>query len=228
MSYLRSTARAKPSTVTSHFMRNILLLIFIWTFSCTNKKYSTLSQLSPHDSILVAENFDTTITNADKSCLYYKGKPLLAFGQSIKKFDTTFSFRYDPNGSYEDFHRQGITDYLSLDDFYSTKLSTGKIEGAIYFSTDKLNRIFKLNVSFNIDAELVDTSGMEIMNYLHDKYFPCLPPDFKSRQTFYLTHKNFVEEFRLYSSHDSADAEHGFKPHWTLDYEIKPTKKNGL
>ncbi|MDN3654374.1 hypothetical protein QWZ08_01975 [Ferruginibacter paludis] len=187
-----------------------------------------MTQLSSYDSILVAENFDTTNTNADKSCLYYKGKPLLAFGQNINLFDTTFSFRYDPNGSYQNFHRQGITDYLSLDDFYSTKLSTGTIDGAMYFTTDKQKRIFKLNISFNIDAELVDTSGMEIMNYLHDKYFPCLPPDFKGKQVFELTHKNFVEQFRLYPSPDSADVEHGFKPHWSLDYSLRPTKKNGL
>ena len=187
-----------------------------------------MTQLSPYDSILVAENFDTSITNADKSCLYYKGKPLLAFGQNIKLFDTTFSFRYDPNGSYQDFYRQGITDYLSLDDFYSTKLSTGTIDGAMYFSTDKQKRVFKLKASFYIDAELVDTSGMEIMGYLQDKYFPCLPPDFKGKKEFELTHKNFVEQFHLYPSPDSADAEHGFKPHWSLDYSIRPTKKNGL
>jgi len=187
-----------------------------------------VTKLSQHDSILVAENFDTTITNADKSCLYYKGKPLLAFGQNIILFDTTFSFRYDPNGSYQDFHRQGITDYLSLDDFYSTKFSTGKIDGTLYFSADNKKRVFKLSATFGIDADLVDTSGMEFMSHLKDKYFPCLPPDFKGKQTFELTHKNFVEQFRLYPSPNSADAEHGFKPRWSLDYTIKATKKNGL
>lgn len=187
-----------------------------------------MTHLSPYDSILFAENFDTTITYNDKSCLYYKGKPLLTFGRSIKLFDTTFSFRYDPNGFYQDFHRQGISDYLSFDDFYNTELSTGTIDGVMYFSTDKQKRIFKLEASFYLDAELVDTSGMEIMNYLHDKYFPCLPSDFKGRQTFELTHKNFVEQFRLYPSPDSAYAEQDVKPHWSLDYVIKPTKKNGL
>lgn len=209
-------------------MRNILLLICISIISCTSNNTSTVTKLSQHDSILVAENFDTTITNVDKSCLYYKGKPLLTFGQSTNLLDTTFSFRYDPNGSYQDFHRQGITDYLSLDDFYSSKLSTGTIDGAIYFSTDNQKRIFKLKASFYIDAELVDTSGMEIMGYLQDKYFPCLPPDFKGKRAFELTRKNFVEQFRLYPSPDSADAEHGFKPHWSLDYTIRPSKKNGL
>lgn len=187
-----------------------------------------MTQLSQHDSILIAVNFDTTASYAGKSCLYYKGKPLLTLGQSVKLFDTTFSFRYDPNGSYQDFFRLGITDYLSLDDFYNIELSTGTIDGALYFSADNKKRIFKLIATFGIDADLVDTSGMEIMNYLHDKYFPCLPRDFKGRQSFELTHKNFVEQFRLYPSPDSADAEHGFKPHWSLDYAIKPTKKNGL
>lgn len=75
---------------------------------------------------------------------------------------------------------------------------------------------------------MVDTSGMEIMDYLQDKYFPCLPPDFKGKLVFDLTHKNFIEQFRLYPSPESADAEHGFKPHWSLEYTIRPTKKNGL
>ncbi|WP_162793586.1 hypothetical protein [Runella rosea] len=209
-------------------MRNILLLICISTFSCTNNNTSTATKLSQYDSILVAENFDTTITNADKSCLYYKGKPLLAFGQDIKLFDTTFSFRYDPNGAYQDFFNQDITDYLSLDDFYSTKLSTGTIDGALYFSADNKKRVFKLKATFGIEGDLLDTSGMEIMSYLHDKYFPCLPADFKGKKTFELTHKYFVEQFHLYPSPDSADVEHGFKPHWALDYTIRPTKKNGL
>jgi hypothetical protein len=52
-----------------------------------------------------------------------------------------------------------------------------------------------------------------------------LPPDFKGKQTFELTHKNFVEQFRLYPS---ADSEHGFKPHWSLDYTIKATMKNDM
>ncbi len=208
-------------------MRSILLLICISTFSCTNNRTSTVTQLSQYDSILVAENFDTTITTSDKSCLYYRGNPLLTFGQNIKFFDTTFSFRYDPNGAYQDFFSEGITDYLSLDGFYSTKLSTGAIDGAMYFSTDKQKRFFKLQASFYIDAELVDTSGVEIMNYLRDKYFPCLPLDFKGKQKFELKHKNYVEQFRLYHSQDSVDAELGSKPHWSLDYTIKPTKKSG-
>jgi hypothetical protein len=75
---------------------------------------------------------------------------------------------------------------------------------------------------------LVDTSGMEIMNILEKKYFPCLPPDFKGKQTCELTHKNYTEIFKLYASPDSADADHGYVPHWSLDYTMKLTKKNGL
>lgn len=209
-------------------MKNILLLICISAIACTNNHHSTVTKRSQYDSILVAANFDTTIQNADQCCFYYKGKPLLAFGHSIELFDTTFSFRPDPNGADEDFYELGITDYLSFDDFYNVQLSTGTIDGAIYFTTDKQKRIFKLDASFAIEAALVDTSGMEIMNYLHDKYFPCLPPDFKDQQNFELIHQNFVEQFRLFVSPDSIGTEHHLKPHWTLDYTIKPMKKNGL
>lgn len=209
-------------------MRHFLFLICITTFSCTNRNPSTDTKLSRYDTILLSENFDTTAVYAEKSCLHYKGKPLLTLGQTIKLFDATFSFRPDPNGKYEKYFNDGITDYLSLDDFYSSKFSTGTIDGALYFSEDKQKRVFRLEASFSIYAELVDTSGMEIINCLHDKYFPCLPTDFKGKQSFELTHKNFKEQFRLFPSPDSGDVEHGFKPHWSLDYSIAPTKKNGM
>lgn len=209
-------------------MKSIQLLICIFTFSCTNSRQSAEKKQSLYDSILTAENFDTTVTNSDKCCLYYKGKPHLAFGQNINQFDTTLAFRYDPNGCFQDYYSLGILDYLSLDDFYSAELPTGKIVGVMFFTTDKQNRIFKLNLSFKIYAKLETASGSEIINYLRDKYFPCLPADFKSKQQYELIHKNFVEQFRLYQSPDSADVEHGFKPHWSLDYSIRATKKNGL
>lgn len=208
-------------------MRNTLLLICLTTFSCTNNAVKTATQLSQHDSILVAVGFDTTADYVDKSCLYYKGKRLLTLGQNVELLDTTFSSRPDPNGAYQNFYRLGITDYLSLDDFYSAKLSTGTIDGILFFSTEKKKRVFRLVATFEIDADLVDTSGMEIMNYMQGKYFPCLPPDIKGRRSVEVTHENFVEQFRLYPSPDSADLEHSFKPHWSLVYTLTPTKKKG-
>jgi hypothetical protein len=98
----------------------------------------------------------------------------------------------------------------------------------LYFSADKTGRIFRLTGNWTINGDLVDTSGMEIMNVLQKKYFPCLPSDFKGRKAFELGHKTYVEKFRLYSSPDSADADHGYVPHWSLDYDVVLAKKNGL
>ena len=208
-------------------MKTLLLIICILAISCKNGIRTSKASLTSFDSIFLTEGFDTTIAYSDPICLQYKGKPLITLGQNIKGFDTTFSFRYDPNGKYEkDF--QTVTDYLSMDDFYYADLSTGSIVGALYFSADKKGRVFRLTGDWTINGDLVDTSGMEIMNVLEKKYFPCLPPDFKSKKTFELNHKNYMEKFKLFASPDSADADHGYVPHWSLDYTIELTKKNDL
>ena len=208
-------------------MKTLLLIICILTISCENNSRTSKAKPTALDSIFLAEGFDTITTYSDPVCLQYKGRPLLTLGQNIKELDTTLSFRFDPNGKYER-HFQTVTDYLSLDDFYSADLSTGSIVGALYFTADKKGRIFRLTGDWTINGDLVDTSGVEIINVLKNKYFPCLPSDFKGKQTFELNHRNYSEKFKLYASPDSADADHGYVPHWSLDYTIELTKKNGL
>lgn len=209
-------------------MKTILFIICILTVACSNTSDKTINtKLSLVDSTFLKEGFDTT-TTYEPSCLFYKGRPLFVVGQDIKQFDTSFSFRYDPNGKYEK-HFPAIKDYLSLDDFYSAELSTGSIVGALYFSADEKGRVFRFAGDWSINGELVDTSGMEIINYLHDKYFPCLPPDFKGRQTFEVTHKNFIEKFKLMYLPDTSADKNDIMPHWSLGYSITLTKKkNGM
>ncbi|WP_143011483.1 hypothetical protein [Chitinophaga filiformis] len=207
-------------------MKKLLLAICMLAVSCTGNhtsKHASTPKAKPTllDSIFLAEGFDTTITYTDPVCLQYKGKPLLTIGGNVKQFDTTFSYRYDPNGKYDRYFPI-IKDYLSLDDYYDVTLSTGSILGALYFSADKQGRIFRLDCQWIIDAELADTSGMEIMNFLTTKYFPCLPPDFKGRKTFELTHKNYIEKFWLRPSENSSISG------WMLDYSVVLAKKEGL
>ncbi len=203
----------------------LLIIICIATISC-HQKNSKTQKLSQLDSIFNSENFDTTKLYPESCCLQYKGKPLLTIGQNVNQLDTSLSFRPDPNGSF-DKHSKIITDYLSLDDFYSAKVSTGSIDGIIFFSADKKGRIFSLSCSWTLNAELVDTSGMETIHILK-KFFPCLPLDFKGKRVFELTHKDFIEKFNLYPSPDSADADLGHNPHWSLRYSVKLTRKNGM
>jgi hypothetical protein len=209
-------------------MKTLLTVICILTVACTNTNNKAIkTKLGLVDSVFLEEGFDTTAIY-EPSCLHYKGKPLFVVGQDIKQFDTSFSLRYDPNGKYEKYF-PAIKDYLSLDDFYSAELSTGSIVGALYFSADSNGHIFKFAGDWSIDGDLVDTSGMEIMSYLHNKYFPCLPPDFKGKQTFKLTHKNFIENFKLHYLPDTSENKNDITPHWSLNYSIMLTKKkNGM
>ena len=203
----------------------LLIIICIATISCNQKNIKT-QKLSQLDSIFYSEKFDTTKLYSEPCCLQYKGKPLLTFGQNVNQLDTSLSFRPDPNGSF-DKHLKIITDYLSLDDFYSAKFSTGSIDGIVFFSADKKGRIFNLSCSWTLNADLVDTSGMETIQILNT-FFPCLPSDFKGEKAFELTHKDFVEKFSLYPSPDSADADHGYIPHWSLDYSVKLMRESGM
>jgi hypothetical protein len=201
-------------------MRTLLFIISITIISCQQKSSKT-EKLSQLDSIFYSENFDTTRLYSEPCCLQYKGKPLLTIGQNINQLDTSLSYRFDPNGKYDRYDKNIsiVTDYLSLDDYYSTKVSTGSIDGIIFFSADKKGRIFNLSCSWTLNRDLVDTSGMETIQLLN-KFFPCLPTDFKGKQKFELTHKDFVETFRLYPLTDSIITENGSSPRWSLDYEV--------
>jgi hypothetical protein len=206
-------------------MKTLLLIICIATISCNQKKDKT-NKLSQLDSIFNSENFDTAKVYSEPCCLQYKGRPLLTIGQNVNQLDSSLSFRTDPNGTYYK-HSNIITDYLSVDDFYSTKVSTGSIDGILFFSADKKGRIFSLSCSWTLNAELVDTSGMETIHILN-KFFPCLPSDFKGKRVFELAHKDFIEKFKLNPSLDSADADHRYKSKWSLEYSVKLTRKNGV
>ena len=204
-------------------MKTLLFIICILTFACTNNNVETNQFEIRADSAL--ESFDTLATY-DRCCLNYKGKSLLTIGQNIKQLDPALAFKIDQNTKPIN-NSQLVTNYSSYDEFYSVdSLTTGAIVGVLFFSADAQGRIFKIHGDWSIDADLTDTSGMEIMDYLSSKYFPCLPNDFKGKQTFELSHKNFIERLRLYPS-DAPDADHGYKEHWNLTYSAEPTK-NGM
>jgi hypothetical protein len=167
-------------------MKILLLIICIAIISC-NQKIDKKEKLSQLDSIFQSEKFDTNKIYSEPCCLQYKGRSLLTLGQNVNQLDTSLSFRPDPNGNYDKYSNL-ITDYLSLDNFYSAKVSTGSIDGIIFFSADKKGRIFNLSSNWTLNADLVDTSGMETIHLL-TKFFPCLPPDFKGKRVFELTHK---------------------------------------
>jgi hypothetical protein len=202
-------------------MRTLLFIISISIISCHQKGAKTES-ISKIDSIFQSENFDTSKLYSEPCCLQYKGKPLLTIGQNTNKLDTSFSYRFDPNGVYDrdDKNISIVTDYLSLDDYFSAKVSTGSIDGIVFFSADKKGRIFALSCNWTLNADLVDTSGMETVQILN-KFFPCLPTDFKGKRQFELQHKDFFETFKLNPMTDSIRTENGISPRWTLEYDVK-------
>jgi hypothetical protein len=202
-------------------MKILLFTICILIFSCKNKnKTEKPTQL---DSIFIAENFDTTKLYSKPCCLNYKGKPLLTIGQNVLQLDTSLSFRRDPNGEFEKYS-EIITDYLSLDDNLTIKQTTGSLNGDISFSADKKGRIFKITASWLVDIEMTDRAETEAINTFRQYYFPCLPDNFRRNKQFSLSHKDFIEKINFYSSPDSADIDHGYKPHSSLTYEVSLLK----
>jgi hypothetical protein len=208
-------------------MKTLLIIVNILIFSCTNKSRTSTDNATLLDSIYKIEGFDTAIRYSDPICLQYKERPLLVIGQNINQLDTTLSFRYDPNGKYQDYYGT-ITDYLSLDENYSAYLSKGSIVGALYFSADNKGRIFKLEGNWKINAYMLDTSGMEIMAHFQNRYFPCLPYYFKSKGKFEFKHRNFTEKFNLYPQPDTVDGKYIDPERWNLDYTIELKSKGSL
>jgi len=180
-----------------------------------------IPQPSKLDSILASQNFDPTISYQVPICLHFRGKPLLVIGQNVKQLDSNFSFRYDPNGEYENYFGI-VTDYLSLDDSFSADFSTGALHGSLFFSADSSGRIFRLDANWGISEEMLDSSGVEIMNYFHVKLFPCLPNIFWSTREYELKHQHFTEKFTLHRQ--AEDVCHN----WILGYSIELRKKDSL
>jgi hypothetical protein len=209
-------------------MKRLLpLLLIILVFACNLRSNAPGPKRSTLDSIFFAEGFDTAVNYSDTPCLLYKGKPLLTIGGQVSRLVPTFAFQRDTAGKYAKYP-QLVTDYLSRDRFFSAKLTTGTIDGVLYFTADNCGRIIRIGGSWDLNADLVDTAGMEILGFLQNNYFPCLPQRLKTEQPDEVAHKNFKEIFRLYSSPDSADRDHGYKPHWSLDYSIALKRDDSL
>jgi hypothetical protein len=204
-------------------MKWLLLFTLGFAFSCKNVHVRVSPKPSGVlDSIFMAEGFDTALDYSN-ACLLYRGRPILKIGQNVKQLEGRISFKLDTNGKYGRY-KQIVTDFISNDKFYSANLSTGAVDGILFFSATKDGRIFRLFGDWTIKGDMADTSGMEIIDYLRAKYFPCLPTGIKSGQILDVAHPNFIERFHLFASPDSADPDHGYFPHWSLDYTILLTK----
>src|SRR5690606_19616592 len=112
-----------------------IIVFQIILFSCGQKKIenkNAFDNLSKLDSIFNAENFQPE-TSYTPISLYYKSNPLLIPGQKTEDLPDNLSYRPDPNSDYQDYFDL-IIDYLSLDDNFSIELSSGSINGIIFFS----------------------------------------------------------------------------------------------
>src|SRR5215212_2295950 len=138
-------------------MKNeIYILMLIILNSCSNfvKKpnqyFATIDEVKL-DSILKTENFNSGM-DYGKVSLIYKGKSIFSLGQKLETLDSTFSFRYDPNGKYSNSFNL-VIDYLSLDDNLSINLSEGSINGILFFSADQKNKgVFNIGGNWTIAA----------------------------------------------------------------------------
>lgn len=167
------------------------------------------------DSVLISENFERE-KKYEPISLNYNGKPILSPGEKIQNLDSTFSFRYDPNGKYWDKFNL-IKDYLSLDDNLSIELTQGSINGILFFSYDQIeNQIFNISGNWTIDAEITQKSEGEIIEQITERLFPILKDKLKFREgwKFINEKENYIEYFLV-----NPPKENGFW--WTMNYEVK-------
>jgi hypothetical protein len=185
---------------------------------------SQKEKLSIIDSIFQNENFDPTKVYSNPICLLYLGKPLLTIGQNIARLDTSLSFRPDPNLKYQEYYPI-ITDFISVDEYYTVKQSTGSLNGIIYFSADKSGRVFSISGSWLFDIDMTNETKQEALQTIKTKFFPCLLEslDFESKRKVAIRNMDFMETFDLVPPDNSKS---GFGK-WSINYEVK-LRKNGL
>ena len=195
-----------------------IIVFQIILMSCGHKKNENkyaVDNLARLDSIFIVENFRPETSYAPIS-LYYKSKPLLTPGQKTEDLPNNFSYRPDPNSDYQDYYNL-IIDYLSLDDNLSIELSSGSINGIIFFSADRLEkRIFNVTGHWTIDMDIDDDSKYEINQAICNRLFPDLKDkiEFIDDWNYSINHQNHSEIFKL-----KAPDKNGGR--WTLSYSVE-------
>lgn len=196
----------------------IAFQIILFSCGCGQKKIenkNALDNLSKLDSIFNVENFQPE-TSYTPISLYYKSNPLLIPGQKTEDLPDNLSYRPDPNSDYQDYFDL-IIDYLSLDDNFSIELSSGSINGIIFFSADRIEkRIFNIRGHWTIDKDIDNDSINEINQAICDRLFPKLKGkiEFNDDWNYSINHQNLSEIFKL-----KAPVKNGGR--WTLSYSVE-------
>lgn len=188
-------------------MKLLLLFICLLTLSCNTEQTG---------------NAEKQKIYSDTSSLFYKGRPLFVFNESIDKLSSRPNFYQDTTN-----RQGGGYSYVTLDTFFSARQSTGTMIGTLYIETNNLRQIQRVRGYWAISVQMNDKTKQEAIDTIKKRFFPEMTKNFLLTEADSIIHKNFVENFKFYPSPDSGNVKHGFIPHWIFDYDAKGTK-NGL
>jgi hypothetical protein len=125
------------------------------------------------DSLVAAIGFDTIQHYTQSVCLQHHGKPLLRLSGKVAELDSTLSFRFDPNGSYN-YEYPRLNDYLSVDDEFLMQQQQGSANGIVLFSSDPKGRIFEVRGRWLLDMDTSQQVTQDALRTIARRLFPCL------------------------------------------------------
>jgi len=180
-------------------MRLIPFLVCLLIFSCSTQTSS---------------NNQAAKIYSDTSTLYYKGKPLFIFGESIDKMTSRPGFF-----GGDSTHKQGDGySYVAIDTFFIAQQSTGSINGTLMIEADKLRQIQRVQAWWAISVQMNSKTEEEAINTIRQKYFPDLPTNFIRTKNDTIEHKSFIEVFKF---SDSTNIDNNSLKFWSFVYEAK-------
>lgn len=178
-----------------------------------HEQIGNISQSILTDSVWAAHNFNENDIYKPLM-LFESGHSIFTIGQSLKKVDTSLSYRIDPNGDFQH-HFPMFKDYLTTDDDISIH-KVGEhsyINGMVYFSADENEqRIFNVSGHWTF-AAYDETVLSEMQLWLITHIFPTLKDVFEFRDgwKYEQDNQNQVERLSL-SKEDST--------FWNLEYKV--------
>ena len=109
-----------------------------------------------------------------------------------------------------------VSDYLSMDDYFLIKQSTGSINGVFHFSADRSQkRRFHISGNWLFDIDLNDKTKKEAVDAICTLLFPILKNKIEFRDKWTYTHvsNDFDEVFTI-----SKDESKAYD--WSLNYKL--------
>ncbi len=186
--------------------------------------------MQERDSLLRADNFDTTRLYTQPVCLQFQGKSLLTIGQAIEELPVNFHYTQREGGH----NGEPLLQYYSALADDSAKIvelvGVDSVESSVCtesidFSTTERGKIVSLSANWEINTAL-SLQQREIVTQKIYAKFPCLckKMNYYNNKTAIIDGKEYIEKFELIPPGNSEVTK------WNFHYQVilKPLTKTAV